>query len=86
MAWRRNALHALVNVSAMPLELDECGTRDSVNPLPGCWSMRHVSRWLPRWKIQRRSRRPPLAESRQDSNGKRRKRAEDPLMPAQVSI
>jgi len=42
----------------MPIALDEWDTSDIVNPVPGCWSTRHVSRWLPRWKIQRRSRRP----------------------------
>jgi len=43
----------------MPTALGECDTSDNVNAVPGCWSTRHVSRWLPRWKIQRRSRRLP---------------------------
>jgi hypothetical protein len=30
MAWRRNALHALVNVSATPTAIFECGTSDKV--------------------------------------------------------
>ena len=31
IAWRRNALHALLNVSAMPAETFECGTSAKVN-------------------------------------------------------
>jgi hypothetical protein len=30
IAWRRNALHALVNVSAIPAPTVEWGTRDNV--------------------------------------------------------